>query len=84
MIGRNVDIDAAQAMLKVLEEWGFRPEIKDKLAKATADAENFLLCLVLTGVEVGYWPNIPESNQFLLDKLRIAFQAGYYARSVSV
>jgi len=81
---RKVDIDAAQNMLEIVKEWGFRPEVKDKLAKATAEAENFLLGLVLTGMEVGYWPNTPESNQFLLDKLRIAFQMGYYARSVSV
>ena len=81
---RNVDIEAAQNMLDVVKEWGFRPEVKEELARATATAENSLLALVLTGVEAGLWPNTPESNQFLLDKLRIAFQMGYYSRSVSV
>lgn len=81
---REIDIDAAQDMLDIVKQWGFRPEVKEKLAEATAAAENSLLGLVLTGVEVGYWPNTPESNQFLLDKLRIAFQMGYYSRSVSV
>jgi len=81
---RKVDIDAARRMLDVVKQWGFRPEVKEELARATYAAENSLLGLVLTGVEVGLWPNTPESNQFLLDKLRIAFQMGYYARSVSV
>jgi len=81
---RKVDIEAAQNMLDTVKRWGFRPEVKDKLAEATAAAENSLLGLVLTGMEVGYWSNTPESNQFLLDKLRIAFQMGYYSRSVSV
>lgn len=81
---RKVDIDAAQNMLDTVKQWGFQPGVKEKLAQATDAAENSLLGLVLTGVEVGYWPNTPESNQFLLDKLRIAFQMGYYSRSVSV
>jgi len=79
----KVDIEAAQEMLDIVRKWGFQPEVRDKLAKATAAAENSLLGLVLTGVEVGYWPNTSESNQFLLDKLRIAFQMGYYSRSVN-
>lgn len=70
-------------MLGIVRLWGFQPEVKDKLARATAAAENSLLGLVLTGVEVGYWSNTPESNQFLLDKLRIAFQMGYYSRSIT-
>jgi len=75
---REVDIEAAQKMLETVKQWGLRPEVRDKVAKATDAAENSLLGLVLTGVEAGYWPNTPESNQFLLDKLRIAFQMGYY------
>lgn len=81
---RKVDIDAAQEMLKIVELWGLRPEVKENLAKALAAAENSLLGLVLTGVEKGLWSNTPESNQFLFDKLRIAFEIGYYSRSVSV
>ena len=79
----KVDIEAAQEMLETVNLWGLQPEVKDKLAKATAAAENSLLGLVLTGVEVNYWSNTPESNQFLLDKLRIAFQMGYYSHSVT-
>lgn len=78
----KVDIEAAQEMLETVKLWGFQPEVKDKLAKATEAAENSLLGLIVTGVKVGYWSNTPESNQFLLDKLRIAFQMGYYSRSV--
>lgn len=78
----KVNIEAAQEMLETVKLWGFQPEVKDKLARATAAAENSLLGLVLTGVEVGYWANTPESNQFLLDKLRIVFQMGYYSRSI--
>jgi len=80
---KEVNIEAAQEMLGIVRLWGFQPEVKDKLARATAAAENSLLGLVLTGVEVGYWSNTPESNQFLLDKLRIAFQMGYYSRSIT-
>ena len=80
----EVNIEAAQEILEIVKLWGFQPEVKDKLAKATAAAENSLLGLVLTGVELGYWPNTPESNQFLLDKLRIAFQMGCYSRSISL
>lgn len=79
----EVDIEAAQEMLETVKLWGFRPEVKDKLAKATEAAENSLLGLVLTGVKVGYWANTPKSNQFLLDKVRIAFQMGYYSRSIT-
>jgi len=81
---REVDIDAALNMLDIVKQWGFQPEVKEKLARATDAAENSLLGLVATGVKVGLWPNTPESNLFLFDKLRIAFQMGYYARSVSV
>jgi len=78
----KVDIEASLEMLDIVERWGSQPEVRDKLAKATAFAENSLLGLVLTGVKVGYWPNTSESNQSLLNKLRIAFQMGYYSRSV--
>lgn len=81
---RDVNIEASQDMLDVVKKWGLRSEVKEELSKATAAAENSLLALVLTGVAVGLWPNTPESNQFLLDKLRIAFQMGYYSRSVIV
>jgi len=83
MSEQRVNIEAAQEMLDIVNLWGSRPEIRDKLFKATAGAENSLLALVLTGVELGYWPNTPEANQFLLDKLRIAFQMGYYSRSIT-
>jgi len=74
----EVDIDAAQKMLEAVKEWLLQPEVQGKVTKATDDAENALLGMVLTGTLKGYWPDTPESNQFLLDKLRIAFQMGYY------
>ena len=80
---REVDTEAAQQILQTVNLWRLRPEVRDKLAKATDAAENSLLGLVLTGVTLGYWPNIPEANQYLLDKLRIAFQMGYYSRSIT-
>lgn len=81
---REIDINAAQNMIEIVKKWGERPEVREKLAKATHNANNSLMGLVLTGVAVGTFPNTPESNQFILDKLRIAFQMGYYARSVSL
>jgi len=78
MKNREIDIDAAQAMLEAVKEWLLQPEVQGKVTKATDDAENALLGMVLTGTLKGYWPNTPEANQFLLDKLRIAFQMGCY------
>lgn len=79
---RKVDIDKAQEFLSVLEEWGRRPEIKPSLSAAHFSAENSLLALVLTGVASGLVPDGPEVNQFILDKLRITFEMGYYYHSL--
>lgn len=69
--------------MDTVQQWSEGPDIKDQIAKAMTNAENLLLGLVLTGVVAGFWPTTPESNQFLLDKMRIAFEARYYFKSVS-
>lgn len=80
---KKVDVDAVMNMLDTVQQWSERPDIKDQIAKALVNAENLLLGLVLTGVAAGLWPGTPEANQFLSDKMRIAFEAGYYFKSVS-
>jgi len=75
---RKVNIDQAQKMLSIVQEWGQSPEIKADLGQAHARAENSLLALVLTGVASGLLPDKPLVNQIVLDKLRIAFEVGYY------
>ena len=79
----EVDIDKALDMIGVVKKWGERPEIKNDLAPARVNATNSLMGLILTGTQTGDFPNIPEFNQLLLDKLAIAFDMGYYARSMN-
>jgi hypothetical protein len=81
MLNREVDIDLALLMIDTVKKWGQRPEIKDKLLLARRKATNSLMGLILTGVKTGDFPNIPEHNQLLLDKLAIAFEMGYYAHA---
>jgi hypothetical protein len=77
----GVNIDLALDMIKIVQEWGERPEIKDDLVHERKLAGNSLMALILTGVKIGMFPNIPEHNQLLLDKLAIAFDLGYYAHA---
>ena len=80
----KVDIDKAADLIDIVKKWGERPEIKKDLIPARENATNSLMGLILTGTAAGYFPNIPEFNQLLLDKLAIAFDMGYYAHSVRV
>lgn len=78
----EVNIEHALSMINIVQEWGNRPENKCKLSQATTAATNSLMALILTGVQAGYLPNLPKNNQLLFDKLMIAFQMGYYSRSI--
>ena len=78
----EVDIDKALDMVDIVQKWGERPDIKKDLAPARINAVNSLMGLILTGTQAGYFPNTPEINQLLLDKLAIAFDMGYYACSI--
>jgi hypothetical protein len=78
----KVDISKALAMIDIVKHWGEWPEIKKDLAPARKGAVNSLMALILTGTQVGAFPNNPEFNQLLLDKLAIAFDMGYYSHSM--
>lgn len=80
----EVDIDKAMEMIDTVKQWGERSEIKKDLAPARVNATNSLVGLILTGTETGSFPNTPEFNQLLLDKLAIAFDIGYYAHYLKV
>lgn len=77
----EVDIDRAQEILDLVQKWGDRPEIKKDLVPARMDAYNSFVAMILTGTVAGIFPNTPEFNRQLLDKLAIAFDCGYYARA---
>jgi hypothetical protein len=79
----EVDIDKALDMIDTVKNWGERPEIKKDLAPARVSAVNSLMGLIVTGVATGLFQNNAESNQVILEKLAIAFDMGYYARSLS-
>ena len=78
----KVDIDKALDMVDIVKKWGERPDIKKDLSPARINAVNSLMGLILTGTQAGIFPNIPEFNQLLLDKLAIAFDMGYYSCSI--
>jgi len=80
----EVDVDKARDIIDTIQNWGERPEIKKDLAPARVAAHNSLMALILTGTVTGCFPNIPEFNQLLLDKLAIAFDMGYYAHSMKL
>ena len=74
----KVDIDQAKAMMKVMSSWVSQPDIRKELDVAEDAAKNYILSLILTGVVTGDFPNIPECNTRLREKLVMAFDIGYY------
>jgi hypothetical protein len=77
-----VDIDKAKTTLDEVYEWGSSPEHLGPVSKAKEEYNNSLMALVLTGSASGLLDNNVAVNQFVLDKLRIAFEMGYRACSL--